>query len=94
MKARFVYENLDFERGKDPKSAMGLGKKYYLKSSNKRVNMGYGSMATETSWTLFDRDMNEIKYHRQNSWDKDKFEGWKEFVKAQGIHPKYVDRIY
>jgi len=26
MKAKLVYENLDFERGKDPKEAMGVGK--------------------------------------------------------------------
>ena len=25
MKARFVFENIDFERGQDPKKAMGLG---------------------------------------------------------------------
>ena len=25
MKAQFVYENMDFERGKDPKEAMGIG---------------------------------------------------------------------
>jgi len=26
MKARFVYERLDFERGQDPKTSMGIGK--------------------------------------------------------------------
>ena len=25
MKAQFVFENIDFERGKDPKEAMGIG---------------------------------------------------------------------
>jgi len=25
MKAKFVYESLDFERGQDPKKAMGIG---------------------------------------------------------------------
>ena len=26
MKAKFVYENLDFERGRDPKQTIGIGK--------------------------------------------------------------------
>lgn len=29
--AKFVYESLDFERGKDPKRAMGLGRSVYCK---------------------------------------------------------------
>ena len=27
MKAQFVYENMDFERGQDPKETIGIGKK-------------------------------------------------------------------
>ena len=32
MKARFVFENIRFERGMDPKRAMGVGIKEYIKS--------------------------------------------------------------
>jgi len=31
MRAKFVYENMRFERGKDPKSAMGIGKRALIK---------------------------------------------------------------
>jgi hypothetical protein len=31
MKAQFVYENLNFERGVDPKHSMGIGKKALIK---------------------------------------------------------------
>ena len=31
MKALFVYESLDFERGGDPKKALGIGKSYWEK---------------------------------------------------------------
>lgn len=30
MRAKKIYENIDFERGKDPKSAMGIGLSDYL----------------------------------------------------------------
>jgi hypothetical protein len=30
MKAQFVYESLDFERGRDPKEAMGIGREAIL----------------------------------------------------------------
>ena len=74
---------------------MGIGMKYYLKSESKTVSMGRGSVARQTKWVLYDQGMNEIKYHRQNSWDDEdrKFKGWKEFVKAQGVDPKFVEKI-
>ena len=31
MKAKFVYENMRFERGQDPKSSMGIGKRALIK---------------------------------------------------------------
>jgi len=34
MKAQFVYENLDFERGRDPKQTMGIGQISKLSDDN------------------------------------------------------------
>lgn len=36
MKAKFVYENISFERGKDPKSTLGIGLEGYLKGKSLR----------------------------------------------------------
>ena len=30
MKARFVFENIEFERGMDPKEALGIGSENYI----------------------------------------------------------------
>lgn len=34
MKARYVYESVNFERGKDPRDAMSIGRNAYLRSLN------------------------------------------------------------
>lgn len=36
MKAQFVYENLDFERGKDPKTSIGVGVEKFIRDQIKR----------------------------------------------------------
>jgi hypothetical protein len=38
MKAQFVYENLDFERGLDPKTSLGIGKVKILEKIDSIVN--------------------------------------------------------
>ena len=38
MKAQFVYENINFERGLDPKSSMGIGAKEFLRKQLEEVS--------------------------------------------------------
>jgi hypothetical protein len=70
----------------------GHKKNYYLNSDVERVNMGYGSMAADTTWELYDMKGKLISRHNQNSWDDDKFRDWKAFVRSQGIDPKEVEK--
>lgn len=47
LKAQFVYENLDFERGQDPKDALGIGNhmekaKRQLRKAMKEITSEYG----------------------------------------------------
>ena len=38
MKAKFIYENMEFERGQEPKEAMGIGLVGELKKSFDELN--------------------------------------------------------
>jgi hypothetical protein len=46
MKARYVYESLNFERGRDPKDAMGIGIKYRHDSARGLGNPHYSFIRT------------------------------------------------
>ena len=84
----------EYMRGQDPREVMGIGDRYYLKTKIRRNNMGYGEVSTTTTWVLYDVNMNEIAYHRQNSWSKrDKYSNWKEWVKSMDMDPKKVEKI-
>jgi len=41
LQAKFVYESLDFERGLEPKKAMGIGKRAYINKLDKETDWGY-----------------------------------------------------
>jgi hypothetical protein len=53
MRAKFVYESLEFERGKDPKESMGIGM-----SPNKR---DFSSEEEIIKWIIFYKEHPELK---------------------------------
>jgi len=60
MKAQFVYEKLDFERGQDPKSALGIGKKIYDPYLVEDVLDALGKKTLKSMKKIFGK--NEIYY--------------------------------
>jgi hypothetical protein len=39
VRAKFIYESINFERGQDPFKAMGIGKEAYIKKINKELKI-------------------------------------------------------
>jgi len=67
--------------------------KYTLKSTIERENIGYGEMASTTTWELYDSKGKLVKTHSQFSRDDDRFKDWKAYVRSLGINPKEVEKI-
>lgn len=53
MRAKFVYESLEFERGKDPKEAMGIGMNIDRKD--------FSSEEEIIKWIIFNKEHPELK---------------------------------
>ena len=83
MKARFVFENIDFERGQDPKKAMGLGPKEYI------WNWAAGHVFMEDIITDIenDRERQDVLNHAIGEGENDYIEWILQNI--DGIDPNY-----
>ena len=67
MKAKFVYENISFERGRDPKSVVGIGLEGYLEGNSLKDKVYPASnprraAAELASEFMYDIDLSEVYY--------------------------------
>ena len=68
MKAKFVYENINFERGMSPKKAMGVGLRSRFPDLNLFIEMHIEAKAEkkfQTSEIYWDADEPNFKIHSQ-----------------------------
>ena len=103
MKAKFVYENMEFKRGQDPKSAMGIGQKSILlkameklKNNPKVYNVAYGDWEGKSAIVIYSRKTSEKSQKLLYLYfNKEYFTGlWAEIgggVRLFTILPKYRD---
>ncbi len=87
-----VRESLDFERGRDPKRAMGIGAKYKLDIRRK-----YEEYTNWTEFRLFRND-EEIANGSTLKWcgpkydeEQNQYKNYREFLAAHSLKPNDVE---
>jgi len=53
MKAKFVYENMEFKRGQDPKRSMGIGKRALIKKWFDDLDVGSEEYSIDDNFNIF-----------------------------------------
>jgi len=93
MKARFVYERLDFERGQDPKVSMGIGRIVGIKEIKVHYRTD-NSYRDQGAYVLKDFSNNKFnKYWRDFRFITEDDE-WLEAKDVVGYRIRFEDNIY
>ena len=95
MRARFVNENVNFERGKDPKQSMGIGINNYNDYIQKELGEEEANHFWEVHYNLANQQktgdlvedyldlLYKVPLEDQIEWANNKLEWWKE-AKEEG----------
>jgi len=72
MKARFVSEAVNFQRGKDPKNAMGIGDRVQraIGMIRKRIEEVNLNKKKEFRWEEFEYGDGEIEWSKESAYDR------------------------
>ena len=91
MKALYVYESLDFERGQNPKRALGIGIQYELDILTWfKKSAWYEAYRKEKSFRLY-KKVGEKDRERVDTWtntneeDSREFSNYLQFLKPHGL---------